>query len=175
MNAQASPSPIDAEAMPLLKFYQDSIEAWTKSCERMLQGLQEAQKAQVQSAPAPEARSAPEVREERGPKATPPTPANDAAMGLAQWRRSSDEFFRGFVNQQIELCRFFGSRWHEYLSLPDQLAHCKTAAEVGRVQAAFMTRFASDYMRETGKLSQPLGKVMTELASTQRGESASGW
>ena len=90
---------------------------------------------------------------------------------LLQWQKSGEELFKRFVQNQIELCHFFGMRWEQYLKLPEQLSQCRSLTELGELQSAFLTRFASDYMQETEKLAKPaadLARQVTPLVPSHR-------
>jgi len=126
---------------PIMKIYMESFEVWKHNYEALTGGMKEYQGLQT-------------AYSSSGTK-----PAYDNA--LAGWQKTGEEFFKRFVEQQIELCRFFASRWETYLKLPGQLAHCQTPAEMGQVHAAFLSQCASDYMQEASKLSQPMGELMS--------------
>ena len=87
------------------------------------------------------------------------TSAHDAA--LLNWQKSGEELFKRFVQNQIELCHFFGSRWEHYLKLPEQLSQCRSLTELGNLQSSFLSQFAKDYMHETEKLAHPVAELMT--------------
>ena len=87
---------------------------------------------------------------------------------LANWQKSGAGILKQLADQQVELCRFFGNRWEKYLKLPQDLAKCRTPAELGQVQAAFITQFATDYVRETTKLSKPLAEMMCSWPTSWR-------
>lgn len=142
MNGQQSQQFPAFSMAPFMKMYIDSFEAWKHNYEALAAGAKEYQVQQTV------------ISNSGGAK-----PAYDAA--LASWQKSGEDVFKHFVQQQIELCRFFAARWENYLKLPDKLAHCHTPAEMGQVQAAFLSQFASDYMQEATKLSQPMGELMS--------------
>jgi hypothetical protein len=124
---------------PIMKMYMDSLETWKHNYDALTGGMNQGQQTTHTG--------------------NPGRSAYDAAV--ASWQKSGEEVFKRFVEQQIELCRFFASRWETYLKLPDKLAHCQSPAEMGQVQAAFLNQFASDYMQEANKLSQPVGELMS--------------
>ena len=72
---------------------------------------------------------------------------------LLQWQKSGEELFKRFVQNQIELCHFFGMRWEQYLKLPEQLSQCRSLTDLVDLQSAFLSKFASDYLQEAGKLA----------------------
>jgi hypothetical protein len=143
MNGQQSPA---FSIAPIMKMYMDSVEAWKQNYEALAAGAKEYQAQQT-------------AQSSSGTK-----PAYEAA--IASWQKPGEDVFKRFVEQQIELCHFFAARWENYLKLPEQLAHCNTPAEIGQVQAAFLSRFASDYMQEAGKLCQPYGDFMSRLGGS---------
>ena len=115
MTAQPS-SPFDFS--PMLKTYMESVELWKKNYENMMKSAKDIQgalgaKESAQAKPSSAGAS-----------------ASDAA--LLNWRKSGEEVFKRFVENQIELCHFFGSRWEQYLKLPEQISQCRSLTELGR-------------------------------------------
>jgi hypothetical protein len=127
----------DFDVAPVWKMYIDSMENWKRNCESLAKTANGNQGSFSRESV---------------------TPAENA---LAAWNKSGEDLFRRFVEQQIGLCRFFGHRWEQYLKLSDQVAHCRSAPELGQIQSAFLTQFATDYANETSKLMQPLGDAMS--------------
>ena len=82
------------------------------------------------------------------------TSAYDAA--LLNWQKSGEEVFKRFVQNQMELCYFFGHRCEQYLKLPEQLSQCRSLTELVNLQSSFLSQFANDYMQETEKLAKPV-------------------
>jgi hypothetical protein len=78
---------------------------------------------------------------------------------LLQWQKSGEELFRRFVQSQIELWRFLGGRWEQYLKLLEQISQCRSLTELGELQSAFLSKFASDYLQEAGKLDGSVAEV----------------
>ena len=72
----------------------------------------------------------------------------------AQLLKSGEDMFRRAVELQIELCRFFGKRWEQYLDLPSDISHCRSAADIAQLQSAFLTKMAADYGIEGRRLAQ---------------------
>ncbi len=145
MTAQPS-SPFDIS--PMLKMYMESIELWKKNYDNMMKNAKDVQgefgangAAQVTHSPAGG------------------TSAHDAA--LLNWHKSGEELFKRFVQNQIEICHFFGSRWEQYLKLPEHLSQCRSLTELGNLQKSFLSQFAKDYMHETEKLAHPVADLMT--------------
>ena len=130
---------------PMWKMYMEPIEAWRKNYETFLKSTpfradgMDGKKAEVESI----------------------TSSNDAAM--LDWRKSGEEIFKRFVQNQMELCHFFGHRWEQYLKLPEQLSQCRSLTELGELQSAFLTKFASDYMQETEKLAKPVADLARQV------------
>ncbi len=145
MNTQHSMQQSDLDVMPALKMYLDSLEAWKKNYENF----------------AGESKNIPNSHASQSTKATDET-------ALADWSKSGTGILKQLVDQQVELCRFFGNRWEQYLKLTQDLARCRTPAELGQVQAAFVTQFATDYVRETTKLSKPLAEMMSSWPASWR-------
>ena len=151
MTAQSS-SPFDTS--PMLKMYMESIELWKKNYENMMKNAKGMQgtfgangAGQVAHSPAGSAST------------------YDAA--LLNWHKSGEELFKRFVQNQIELCHFFGSRWEQYLKLPDQLSQCRSLTELGTLQSSFLSQFANDYMHETEKLAHPVAELMANWGGTK--------
>jgi hypothetical protein len=152
MTAQPS-SPFDIS--PMLKMYTESSELWKKNYENMMKNAKDTQgdfgangAAQVTHSPAGS------------------TSTHDAA--LSNWRKSSEHLFKRLVQSQIELCHFFGSRWEQYLKLPEQLSQCRSLTEFGNLQSSFLSQFAKDYMHETEKLAHPVAELMTNWSSAKK-------
>ena len=124
---------------PMWKMYMEPIEAWRKNYETLLKSTpfradgMDGKKAEVESITSP----------------------NDAAM--LNWQKSGEEIFKRFVQNQMELCHFFGHRWEQYLKLPEQLTQCRSLTELGNLQSSFLSQFASDYLQEAGKLARQGG------------------
>jgi len=146
---------------PVLKAYVDSIEVWKKNYENLAKSTQEMQGFAAGDRSG--SGFATEGHGGVGAASSSGTPSPDSATAAydtdaLQWQKSGEDLFKRFVQQQIELCRFFGSRWEQYLSLSDQVAHSNSVAELGTIYQSFFTRFASDYAQETEKLAQPFAE-----------------
>ena len=91
-------SPFDIS--PMLKMYMESVELWKKNYENFL-------------------KSAPlgaDGIDGKNAEAESITSAYDAA--LLNWQKSGEEVFKRFVQNQMELCHFFGHRCEKHLKLP---------------------------------------------------------
>ena len=130
-------SPFDIS--PMLKMYMEFIEFSKRNYENFLKSAplrangMDGKKAEVESITSP----------------------NDAAM--LNWQKSGDKIFKRFVQNQMELCHFFGHRCEQYLKLPEQLTQCRSLTELGNLQSSFLSQFASDYLQEAGKLARQGG------------------
>ena len=128
-------SPIDLS--PTLKMYMEFIEFSKRNYENFLKSAPlrangiDGKKAEVESIASP----------------------NDAL----NWQKSGEEIFKRFVQNQMELCHFFGHRCEQYLKLPEQLSQCRSLTELGELQSAFLSKFANDYLLEAGKLARQGG------------------
>jgi hypothetical protein len=91
------------------------------------------------------------------------TARNDAA--ILNWQKSGEEIFKRFVQNQMELCHFFGRRCEQYLKLPERLTQCRSLTELGNLQSSFLSQFANDYMKETQKLPEPVADLARQVAS----------
>ncbi len=134
----------DFDIAPVLKLYLDSIEAWKKNYDKFAQSMP------MQQMPA----------------------ANDAFastfdQAMANWQKTGEEVFKRFVEQQIELCRFFGKRWEQYLKLPEQFSNCKTPADAAQLQMAFLNQMATEYAKEGSRLTQPITELMSRWLSSR--------
>ena len=150
MTAQPS-SPFDIS--PMLKTYMESIELWKKNYENMMKSAKDMQGASG-------ANEAAHVKHSSAGASAP-----DAA--LLNWQKSGEELFKRFVENQIELCQFFSSRWEQYLKLPEQLSQCRSLTELGNLQSSFLSQFANDYMHETEKLAHPVAELMTNWSNSK--------
>ncbi|KAI94439.1 hypothetical protein T281_10960 [Rhodomicrobium udaipurense JA643] len=163
---QQSPQPSTFDLSPVLKAYVDSIDIWKKNYENIAKSAREIQGFTVEGFGGNGAASASALSAAAKTEIDAEKAAYDNAV--AQWQKSGDDLFKRLVQNQVELCRFFGSRWEQYLSLPDQVAQCRTVAEFGNLQQSFLTRFASDYMQEGEKLAQPFAEYMASLGNNNR-------
>jgi hypothetical protein len=145
MTAQPS-SPFDIS--PMLKMYMESIELWKKNYENMMKSAKDMQGAS-------------------GANEVTHSPAGSSAYdaALLNWQKSGEELFKRFVQNQIELCHFFSSRWEQYLKLPEQLSQCRSLTELGNLQSSFLNQFANDYRHETEKLAHPVAELMTNWSN----------
>ncbi len=148
MTAQPS-SPFDIS--PMLKMYTESIELWKKNYENMMKSAKDMQGTLG-------ANEAAHVKH-----SSVGASAYDAA--LLKWQKSGEELFKRFVQNQIELCHFFSSRWEQYLKLPEELSQCRSLTELGNLQSSFLSQFANDYLHETEKLGHPIAELMTNRSN----------
>ena len=131
-------SPIDIS--PTLKMYMEFIEFSKRNYENFVKSAplrangMDGKKAEVESITSPK----------------------DAAM--LNWQKSGAEIFKRFVQNQRELWQFLGGRWEQYLKLPGQISQCRSLTELGELQSAFLSKFASDYLLEVGKLAGSVAK-----------------
>ncbi len=152
MTAQPS-SPFDIS--PILKMYTESMELWKKNYENMMKNAKDTQGAFGANGTAQVTHSPACI-----------TPAFDAASSNRP--KSVEDLFKRFVQNQIELCHFFGSRWEQYLKLSDQLSQCRSPTELANLQSAFLSQFAKDYMHETEKLAHPVAELMTNWGGEKK-------
>ncbi len=128
----------DFDIAPVLKMYLDSIETWKKNYEKFAQAMPALQSSGAHD---------------------PVSPTFDQAM--ANWQKAGEEVFKRFIEQQIELCRFFGKRWELYLKLPEQFSSCKTPADVAQMQMTFFNQMAAEYAQEGSRLAMPMNELMS--------------
>jgi hypothetical protein len=151
MTAQPS-SPFDFS--PMLKTYMESVELWKKNYENVMKSAKDTQDTPAANEAAP----------------VKPSPAGASASdaALMNWRTSGGDLFKRFVENQIELCHFFSSRWEQYLKLSQQLSQCRSLTELGNLQSSFLNQFANDYIHETEKLAHPVAELMTNLSNSKK-------
>ena len=120
---------------PMWKMYMEPVEAWRKNYETFL-------------------KSVPLGANGLGEMSGAGLATSFCDGALLQWQKSGEELFKKFVQYQIEVCHFLGGRWEQYLKLPEQLSQCRSLTELADLQSAFLSKFASDYIQEAGKLAQ---------------------
>ena len=145
MNVQHSQQSFETATAPVMQIYLDYVEAWKRSYEAMAGNTAKSQAKE--------------------PAYSSEAAKSDHDSALDDWKKSSEDIFQRFVEQQVEICRFFARRWEQFGSLPVQLAHCQTAAEIGQAQMAFLTQFTNDYLCESGKLAAPMAGLMAKLVT----------
>ena len=121
-------------ADPVLNMYRESIDAW----QRGFNGYNGFVQA---SGPQP------------GQKNAALNPAAAYENTSAQIQKTSEHIFHA-VEHQIELGRFFGKRQERYLDFWSDIAHCQSAANIVKVQSAFLAETAADYDIESRRLAQ---------------------
>jgi len=84
-------------------------------------------------------------------------------VALLNWQKSGEGIFKRFAQNQMELRQFISGRWEQYLNLPGQISQCRSLRELGELQSTFLSKFASDYLLEAGKLA---GSVAMSFAHT---------
>ena len=89
------------------------------------------------------------------------TSPNDAAM--LNWQKSGEKIFKRFVQNQMELCHFFGHRCEQYLDLPERLSQCRSQTELENLQSSFISQFANDYIQETEMLAKPVADLARQV------------
>jgi hypothetical protein len=137
-STQQTPSQLQFGAGPVLDMYFASMNAWKKNCDAFVQASRERQVV-------------PNVAQ------NPPAAYENTS---AQPQKAGEDIFRRFVEHQIELCRFFGKRWEQYLNLPSDLSRCQSAADFAQVQSAFLTKMAADYGIEGRRLGQAFQELL---------------
>jgi hypothetical protein len=131
---------------PMWKMHMESIEVWKKNYASFLNGTPFRTNG---------------IGESSGAGLAASTSFYDGA--LLQWRKTGEELFKKFVQNQMELWRFLGGRWEQYLKLPEQISQCRSLTELGELQSAFLSKFASDYMQETEKLAKPVADLARQV------------
>ncbi len=91
-----------------------------------------------------------------------PPPAAVMEKTSAQLQKSGEDLFRRVIEEQMELCRFFGKRWEQYLSLPADISRCHSAADIAQLQLSFLTRMAADYGIEGRHFAQTFQELVSQ-------------
>jgi hypothetical protein len=151
---QAQANPFDMS--PILRMYQESLEMWRKNYETFVKSAQASYPGESLGGNA----AAQATRTAEGAAS-----AMDAA--ILNWQKSNDDLFKRFVENQVEICRFFAARWEQYLKLSDQVSHARSVTDLGNIQSQFLSQFANDYMHETEKLAKPVAEAMTTMAGSK--------
>lgn len=69
-----------------------------------------------------------------------------------------------------EWSSFLVSRLHEDMLLQQQLAACRSPADVQKTMAEFTERAVAQYGREIGRLGEVASRLSAELADAMKGE-----
>ncbi|HZV22081.1 MAG TPA: hypothetical protein VE986_11115 [Hyphomicrobiales bacterium] len=136
-------SPFSAfDLTPYLALYRESIEAWQKNLESFMQASwqQGEPYRAAPSAPAPARKPANEIN--------------------AQAQTAGEAFMRRLVEEQLELFRFCGRTWEQYLSFWGSVLRSRSPAEVAQSQSMFLTQLASDYCAESTRLVQAFSDAL---------------
>ena len=95
------------------------------------------------------------------------TSAQMQKTGEHIFRRALEHIFRHAVEHQIELGRFLGKRQARYLDFWSDIAHCQSAADLVKVQSAFLTEIAADYGIESRRLAQDFQVLLSSCMAAQ--------
>lgn len=90
-----------------------------------------------------------------------------AGKDMTAIHQAGGEVFRNLVEQQIELCRFLGKRWENYLDLPDRCARCRTPMDFAQLQFQFLNKMAADYAAESAKLAKPMNRMIASYSTAR--------
>lgn len=140
MDNQSQPA-LNMDVAPALKLYLESIESWKENYMKLLES------ANFQPA-----------------KSQNPV-AENYNQTLSDWQSVCGEMYKRFVDDQVELCRFFSHRWAGYRDLPQQVSDCRNPTELAQLQIDFMTRMMTEYTRESMKLIQPVSDLMAKYST----------
>jgi hypothetical protein len=135
------PANFDFDFAPAVRLFVDNMEVWKQNYEQFLKTSGAA------------------------PVSGPELLTKPAEQALGNWKAAGEALFTSFIEQQVEVCRFFGRRWETYLDYPRRLAACKTPADIGEVEMEFLKRMAEDYTQESAKLAKPVNDLMSAWAS----------
>lgn len=136
MSAQQSLNQSDFDPAPIVKLYVDAVESWKNNYDRLARTMMEA--------------------------ATPAPSANQASgVPMEPLQSIGPRLFRKMVETEMELCRFYETRWSQYLKLPEAILACKSPMEFAELQANFCSRLAADYTNEGAKLFGALSELVS--------------
>ncbi len=91
-----------------------------------------------------------------------PSQAAEMEKTSAQLQRTGENIFRRAIEEQMELCRFFGKRWEQYLSLPADISRCHSPTDIAQLQLSFLTRMAADYGIEGRHFAQTFQELVSQ-------------
>ncbi len=128
----------------VMDMYVASVEAWKKNLDAFAEasGAQQKQRSEM------------------------PAPAAAIENTSAQLQKAGENIFRHVIEEQMELCRFFGKRWEQYLSLPSDISRCHSAADIAQLQLSFLTRMAADYGIEGRHFAQTFQELASQAMAT---------
>ncbi len=121
------------DLLPILKLYLEGIEAWKKNYDQFVDANKASRAFDTQDRT---------------------LFANSSETNDLQ--KSAESLFKRQIENQIEICRFYGKRWEEYLTIADCIHRCKTMADLGKMQSAFVTKMINDYTAEGKRLWEPV-------------------
>ncbi len=147
-NNSNNPSKNRSIADPILNMYRESIDAWQKGFNGSSDFVQAS-------------------RPQPGQTNAALNPAAAYENTSAQMKKTGEHIFRRAVEQQIELGRFFGKRQARYLDFSSDIAHCQLAADIVRVQSAFLTEMAADYGFESRRLAKGFQELLSSWMAAQ--------
>ena len=135
-------------ADPILNMYRESIDAWQKGYNGSNDFVQAS-------------------RPQQGQTNAALNPAAAYENTSTQMQKTGGHIFRRAVEQQIELGRFFGKRQGRYLDFWSAIAHCQSAADIVKVESAFLTKMAADYGIESRRLAQGFQELLSSGMAAQ--------
>lgn len=141
---QQSTQQFDIDYAPALRMYLDTLENWRKQYEVLLTNAGAAGGNSAQNLMSP-----------------------NVEKTWANWQHAGEDAFKRAVDQQIELCRFFGKRLALYRDLPEKLSRCKNPADFAQLQLDFINRMSTDYMQESATLARPVTEMVTNWTAGQ--------
>jgi hypothetical protein len=95
------------------------------------------------------------------------TSAQMQKTGEHIFRRAVEHILRYAVEHQIELGRFLGKRQARYLDFWSDITHCQSAADIVKVQSAFLTEMTADYSVESRRLAQGFQELLSSWIAAQ--------
>ncbi|MFZ0571599.1 MAG: hypothetical protein WAM63_14085 [Rhodomicrobium sp.] len=137
---QQTPTQPRFETSTVMDMYMASVEAWKKN----MDALAEASESQLKQ------------------RSLSSSPSADLEKTSVQLQKTGENIFRRAIEEQMELCRFFGKRWEQYLSLPANISRCRSPAEIAQLQLSFLTKMASDYGTEGRHFAQTFQELVSQ-------------
>jgi hypothetical protein len=143
-------------ADPILNMYRESIDAWQKGYNGYNDFVQASRPQPGQTNAALNLAAAYEN-----------TSAQMQKTGEHIFRRAVEHIFRYAIEHQIELGRFLGKRQARYFDFWSDIAHCQSAADLVKVQSAFLTEMAADYGIESRRLTHGFQELLSSCTAAQ--------
>jgi hypothetical protein len=93
-------------------------------------------------------------------------------QSMTAWQKPFETFCQQLMSQQAELCQSFSQRLEEYMGMPAQAGQCKSLADLGQMQMAFLNKLISDCTDEMRRLGNPFAEFMASWTQQQQAQQA---